>query len=173
MPQSPESSPKRPCLHFFCGRAGAGKSTLAKTVAADEAAVLICEDVWLARLYGDQMETFEDYRRLSLRLWSVVEPLAIQILQAGCPLVLDFPANNRAARARFRALVDKAAAAHVLHFADSPPATCLERIGRRNMDRPEGSHRLTPEQFEHISSFFEPPAPDESFEVRRYASEGP
>ena len=43
-----------------------------------------------------------------------------------------------------------------------------ERIERRNLERPEGSHHLAPEQFAYISSFFEPPTQEEAFEVRRY-----
>jgi predicted kinase len=158
----------RACLHLFCGKAGAGKSTLARTVAASEEAFLISEDVWLARLYGDQMHTFEDYRRFSLRLRTVVEPLTVDLLRAGRNVVLDFPANTKASRAWFRTLIDQSGAVHVLHFVDSADVTCLERIQRRNLERPEGSHHLAPEQFAYISSFFEPPTQEEAFEVRRY-----
>ena len=158
-----------PCLHFFCGKAGAGKSTLAKSVAASQNAFLISEDVWLARLYGDQMHTFEDYRRFAQRLKTVVGPLVIDLLQSGRSVVLDFPANTKAARAWFRSLVDESGADHVLHFVDSADATCLARIEHRNVERPEGSHHLTPEQFAHISSFFEAPGDDEGLTVKRYA----
>lgn len=158
------------CLHLFCGKAGAGKSTLAQSVAATEGAVLISEDVWLARLYGDQMHTFDDYRRCSLRLRTVVEPLAVDLLRGGRSVVLDFPANTRASRTWLRGVVAQSGADHVLHFIDTGDAACLERIARRNVERPEGSHHLTPEQFTHISSFFEPPAEDEGFAVRRYGA---
>ncbi len=67
----------KPTLHSFCGKAGAGKSTLAAKLAADLPAMLICEDVWLARLYGEEMKTFDDYRRVAQRLKSVVGPLAV------------------------------------------------------------------------------------------------
>ncbi|MFN7696044.1 MAG: AAA family ATPase, partial [Burkholderiales bacterium] len=39
-----------PTLHFFCGKAGAGKSTLAARIAQETGAVLISEDVWMTRL---------------------------------------------------------------------------------------------------------------------------
>ena len=159
-----------PCLHFFCGKAGAGKSTLAAALAADEQAFLVCEDVWLARLYGDQMHTFEDYRRFAARLKTVVGPLAMDLLRRGQDVVLDFPANTRAARAWFRSLCEDSGARHVLHFVDPGDATCLEHIAQRNVQRPEGSHHLTPEQFAQISSFFEPPSPDEGFEMRRHGA---
>jgi predicted kinase len=38
-------------LHFLCGRAGAGKSTLARKMSGDCNAVLIFEDQWLVRLF--------------------------------------------------------------------------------------------------------------------------
>jgi predicted kinase len=114
------------------------------------------------------MHTFEDYRRVSPRLKTVVGPLAVDLLRAGHDVVLDFPANNKATRAWFRSLIEQSGATHVLHFVDSPDATCLERIERRNIERPEGSHHLTPDLFAAISSFFEAPAPQERFTVQRY-----
>jgi predicted kinase len=160
--------PARTTLHFLCGKAGAGKSTVARDLAAGERAILLCEDVWLARLYGEEMKTFDDYRRFAQRLRTVVGPFAIDLLRARCNVVLDFPANTRAARAWFRALADEAGAAHVLHFVDSPDATCLERIGERNVERPEGSHHLSPEQFAAISASFEPPGAGEGLVLRRH-----
>jgi predicted kinase len=153
---------------MFCGKPGAGKSRLARSVAADGFAMLISEDVWLARLFGDLMQTFEDYRRFAPRLRTVVEPTVLGLLRAGCDVVLDFPANTRFGRAWFRTLIEQSGANHVLHFVDCEEVTCLQRIGQRNAERPEGSHHLTPEAFAQISSLFEPPAPDEGFEVRRH-----
>jgi hypothetical protein len=40
------------------------------------------------------------------------------------------------------------------------------------VERPEGSHHLTVEQFEHISSFFEPPGADEGFDLRHWPHGG-
>jgi predicted kinase len=38
-----------PSLHFMCGKAGAGKSTLSKALALQHDAALICEDIWLGQ----------------------------------------------------------------------------------------------------------------------------
>jgi predicted kinase len=152
-------------LHFFCGKAGAGKSTRARQLAAEQGAVLISEDVWLARLYGDEMATFDDYRVRSLRLRTVVGPLAIDLLRAGQSVVLDFPANTRAGRAWFRSVFEGADARHVLHFIDTPEPLCMDRIAARNVDRPEGSHHISEADFAHITSFFEAPQPAEGFNI--------
>ena len=156
-------------LHFFCGKAGAGKSTLARQIAASEAAILISEDLWLSRLFGDRMKTFEDYKACAERARSVVGPLVVDLLRAGQTVVLDYPANTRAGRAWFRSLFEAASSPHLLHFADVPDLTCLQRIGRRNVERPEGSHHLTAEDFAYISSFFEAPEPGEGFCIRIHA----
>ena len=154
-------------LHFLCGKAGAGKSTLAQRLAATEGALLISEDVWLARLFGEEMATFDDYRERALRLRTVAGPLVVDLLRTGVPVVLDFPANTRSARAWFRSLFEAAGASHVLHFIDTPDEECLARIGVRNRERPEGSHHLSEADFAHISSFFEPPEAGEGFHVSR------
>lgn len=159
-------------LHFFCGKAGAGKSTLARELATTQRAILLCEDVWLARLFGDRMATFEDYRSCAARLKTVVGPLVIDLLAAGQDVVLDFPANTAGSRAWFRSLCESAGAAHVLHVLDVRDETCLERIAVRNSVRPEGSHHLTDEDFAHISSFFEPPGRDEGFRIDVHAAAG-
>lgn len=157
-----------PTLHFFCGKAGAGKSTIARQVANEQNALLISEDVWLARLFGDQMKTLDDYRKFALKLKSVVSPLVVDLLKSGQSVVLDFPANTQATRAWFRTVFEPAGAAHVLHLVQTPDTVCLERIGKRNVERPEGSHHLSEEDFEFISSFFELPEEAEGFHVRAY-----
>ena len=144
-------------LHFFCGKAGAGKSTLAAALADERDAVLLSEDVWLSRLFGDQMQTFDDYIRFSRRLKTVVGPLVTDLLASGRNVVLDFQANTRALRAWFLSVSSRAGAPHVLHFVDATDDTCLQRIARRNAERPEGSHHLSEEDFRHVTSFFEPP----------------
>ena len=153
------------CLHFLCGKAGAGKSTLAKSLAEKHQAILICEDVWLARLFGDRMASFEDYLACARRLKTVVGPLVIDLLNARQNVVVDFPANTKASRAWFRSLYAAAGAEHVLHYVDVPDQTCLQHIDQRNIERPEGSHHLTAEDFAHISSWFEAPEQEEGFRI--------
>ncbi len=158
--------PTPPTLHFFCGKAGAGKSTLATRIAEEQGAILMSEDVWLARLFGDQMKTFDDYIKFSRKLKKVVGPLVVDLLRSGNSVVLDFQANTRAGRGWFRSLFEQAGSAHVLHFVDAPDEACLARIAVRNAERPEGSHHLTKADFVHVSSYFEAPGEDEGFTLR-------
>lgn len=158
-----------PTLHFFCGKAGAGKTTVATRIAQQQRLLLLSEDIWLLELFGDQMKTFDDYVRVSKKLKAVVGPFAVQLLRSGQSVVLDFQANTRPGRAWFRSVFEQASAHHVLHFVDTPDPLCLERIARRNVERPPGSHHLTEADFVHVSSFFLAPAADEGFNVERHA----
>ena len=160
-----------PTLHFFCGKAGAGKTTVASRIAQEHRAVLISEDVWLIRLYGDQMKTFDDYIRVSTKVKTVIGPLTVDLLNAGLSVVLDFQANTKAGRAWFRSVFEQARCAHVLHFVSTSDKTCLERICLRNVERPEGSHHLTEEQFFQISSYFEAPDETEGFNIKMHANQ--
>lgn len=70
-----------PTLHFFCGKAGAGKTTVAAKLSKDHSAVLLSEDIWMLRLYGDQMKTFDDYIHYSQKLKGVIGPHVAQLLR--------------------------------------------------------------------------------------------
>jgi predicted kinase len=162
--------PLTPTLHFFCGKAGAGKTTIATGLAQEHAAILISEDIWMMRLFGDQMKTFDDYIRFSPKLKTVVGPLAAQLLKSGNDVVLDFQANTKAGRRFFRSVFEQADAAHVLHFVQTSDQECLERIAKRNIERPEGSHHLTEEVFALVSSYFELPEAAEGFNIQLHDS---
>ena len=156
-----------PTLHFMCGKAGAGKSALAKVLAEDHQAILICEDVWLTRLFPSELATFDDYIKYMRRIKTVVGPLAIDLLKRQS-VVLDFPANTVDSRTWFRSIFENANVSHVLHFVNTPDALCLKRIAKRNIERPEGSHEISEATFHYLSSFFQPPSQSESFNVQLY-----
>jgi len=159
-----------PTLHFFCGKAGAGKTTIASRLAKDHNAILISEDVCMVRLFGDQMKTFDDYIRLSKRLKDVVGPITKDLLVAGQSVVLDFQANTKTGRSWFRSVFEQAAAEHILHFVNISDETCLVQIAKRNGERPEGSHHLTEQDFIHISSYFQAPEESEGFNIVIHAA---
>src|SRR5438876_2177533 len=126
MPASPAT------LHLFCGKIAAGKSTLAKRIAAETGAVLVAEDFWLKRLYPDELKTVADYVRYSARLREVMGPHLVAMLRGGTSVALDFPANKVGFRQWMRGIIDRAGTAHQLHFLDVADETCLARLRARN-----------------------------------------
>lgn len=158
----------KPTLHFLCGKMAAGKSTLARKLAVEHRAVLISEDIWLQRLFPEEIRDFVDYLKYSARLKTVVAPLVIELLEKGMSVVLDFPANVPKTRNWIRELFEAANADHVLHFVNTGNDQCLEQLAQRNREKPEGSKEMTVEEFEYITSFFVAPTPEEHFTIIEY-----
>src|SRR6185312_6839581 len=79
-------------LHFICGKAASGKTTLARELAARHAAVLFGEDEWLT-LLDVEINSLADHVRHSKRLKAALAPLAVRLLQLGVPIVFDFAGN--------------------------------------------------------------------------------
>jgi predicted kinase len=157
---------RRGTLHFISGRLASGKTTLARSIAEQENAVFICEDVWLSKL-SDGISSFDDYLKWSRRCRSVIGPLVVEMLRAGITVVLDFAGNTPAERKWVRSLFEAAEADHVLHYLDVPEHECLARLRIRNETKPEGLYFATTseEEFRAISRWFQVPAPDEDFRV--------
>jgi predicted kinase len=156
------SSP--PTLHLLCGKIAAGKSTLAKRLAARPHTVLISEDLWNATLFPDEIKTIDDYRRYSSRVRDAMGPHVVSLLKAGLSVVLDFQANTLAVRAWMRTLIDESDAAHELHVLDVPDETCKRRLRERNAAG-EHPYRASDADFDLFTRHFAPPMPDEGFNV--------
>lgn len=157
-----------PVLHFFCGKMASGKTTLSKKLASDQNAILISEDVWLSKLYPEEISTFDDYLRYSSRLKPVVLKHVQDILAHGISVVLDLPGNVPSQRQWFRSIVEVAKVHHVLHYIVAPDSLCKEQLRKRNAEQPEGSMVMSEADFDYITSYFQPPIADESFDIIRY-----
>ncbi|HEY2039613.1 MAG TPA: ATP-binding protein [Edaphobacter sp.] len=154
-------------LYFFCGRLAAGKTTLARKISAAESAVFFCEDTWLSKL-SPGIRSFEDYLDWSRRCRAVMGPLIIQILKSGSSVVLDFGGNTVRERSWVRSLFEAAGSNHVLHYLDLPEEVCLAQLMARNKNQPEGLYfaTTTEEEFRQISAYFQPPSPEEGFNLQ-------
>jgi predicted kinase len=160
---------QRGTLHFISGRLAAGKTTLARELAAKHAAVFFCEDVWLSKL-SDGISSFEDYLEWSRRCRSIMGPLIVEILKTGTSVILDFAGNRITERAWVRELAENAGSDHVLHFLDVDEEECLHRLQMRNQLKPEGLYfaSTTEGEFRTICKFFQVPEPEEGLTVIAY-----
>ena len=157
-------SSKQATLHMLCGKIASGKSTLAAELDRLPDTLLISEDQLLTRLYPGEILTLDDYRRCAMRLREAIGPLITRLLRAGMSVILDFQANTPTARAWMRGLFEAANAHHELHVLPTSDDLCKERLHARNA---AGSHEyhVSEAEFDLFTSFFVPPAKEESFNI--------
>lgn len=154
-------------LHLVCGKMAAGKSTYSKQLAQSKSLIYLSEDDLLADLFQGEIKDVASYIEKSRKLKLALKPVILQMLEHGNSLILDFPANTVAQRSWLLGVALEAKAHHVLHFIDLPDSICKEQLLKRASEHPERAATDTPEMFEAITKFFEPPTKEESLNVHR------
>ncbi len=152
-------------LILFCGKMGAGKSTLSKAMAKEHTAVWISEDEWLAAHYPGKINTFGDYIEHSRLIKPVVKGLVQGILQAGTTVVMDFPANTVKQRQWLLSLSQEIEAPHELIYLNMSDELCLSRLSKRRVEQPERAAFDTEDVFHQVSRFFEAPSAAEGLTI--------
>lgn len=149
-------------VHFVFGRVGAGKTTYARRLAAEQRAVFFCLDEWMATLFtmdAPQPLTVDwmmpRVERAERQIWSVAQ----QILATDTDVIFELGFFTRAQRDRIRALT----AGHrtQVHAVDAPVEVRRTRVRERN----RGSATLTIDvddaTFDWAEGYFEPLGDDE------------
>jgi predicted kinase len=160
------SSAEPGVLYFMCGRAGAGKSTLARKISADTRAVLFCEDQWLVRLFDGAL-TLEAYIERRGRIRKLLEEHVPPILAAGHSVVFDFGGNTVRDRSWLRSVFESAGATHELHHIIASEAVCRLRVAERNRTKPSGIYwgDVSEAQLDATNYYFQAPVAEEGFVI--------
>jgi predicted kinase len=125
------SQPQHSTLVLMVGLPGAGKTTLARELAAAHRALRLTPDQWMIPLFGDSMA---DGKRWVLegRLISV----ALQALRLGTSVVLDYGLSGRDERSALRWLARSAGAACQIVYLPVDKDVQLARIAHRQETTP-------------------------------------
>jgi len=139
-------------LLLTCGLPGAGKTTLARRLAADRGAVRLTKDEWLWAL---GTTPWDDAARVRVEqeLWR----LAQEILRLGCSVVLDFGLWARAERDELRTVARALGVGVELHHLDAPVDELWRRVEARNAAAPWDSHPIRRADLDAWLEVFEPP----------------
>ncbi|MEM9926155.1 MAG: ATP-binding protein [Cyanobacteria bacterium P01_D01_bin.50] len=159
---------QKPTLHFFCGKMASGKSTLAKSLAIENHAILMAEDIWLSMLYSDEINDFNDYLKYSSRLKGILSQHIQDILLQGTSIILDFPGNTPSQRNWFRSIFESVEVNHLLHYIIASDDLCKQQLKIRSRNKTGGSAFTTEAEFEAITKYFQPPTPEEKFNIKTY-----
>lgn len=135
--------------------------------AREKNAVLLSEDNCLSQLYPDQINTFEDYIRLSRQIRPLVKELVKNILRTGTSVVMDFPANTVSQRDWFLSLCEESDSEHEMIYLEVSNEVCLKHLSTRRKEQPERSDFDTEEVFFHVTQYFEAPGDNEYLNIRK------
>ena len=153
-------------MHFISGKAGAGKTWLARRIAQSAPAIVFCEDEWMSRL-ADPIENLQQYLAAARKIRSVIAPLSVDLLKLGTSVVFDFAGNTVNDRRWVRSIFEAAGSDHQLHCLPADDDICKTRVQQRNISQPAGLFygHVTDRQVDEVNKYFTPPGPDEGFIV--------
>ena len=156
-------------LHFIYGKAGAGKTSLARELGRTLSAVVFCEDEWISTL-GFEIRTLEDFSRASSRCRGLIGPLAGELLRMGVSVVFDFAGNTSKSRQWVRSVFDSACADHILHVIETSDAQCLANVQRRNHEKPPGIYwgNVSDEVVREVNAYVTLPQAEECFHIVKH-----
>lgn len=154
-------------LHLMVGLPGSGKTTLARRLEVEFAALRLTVDEWHVRLFGVDVDDLSDdadfaihnarHEAIEALLWET----ASRVLTLGVDVILDFGFWTRRERDQLRAKARDLGVGFRIHFADTPAELLLERIRVRNSKLPPGTFHIPDTRLKDWMGIFEAPSSDE------------
>jgi predicted kinase len=143
-------------LFLMCGLPGSGKTTRAKQLEQEQAALRLTPDEWIAVL---GLDPHDDAKRAAVEAeqWQI----GARALQLGVNVVLDFGVWSRSERDSFRTRAAALGARTELHFLDVPREELRRRLKARNSSKAPGTFEVDDAQLDSYIAWLERPTSDE------------
>ncbi len=154
-----------PRVHLLCGLNGAGKTTHAHHLARTLPGVRFSLDEWMLTLHGMRYDD-PRYPEAAGVCQELIWSIAVQVLQTGVDVVLDWNQWSRQRRCEWRRKAEFAGTRPVLHYVRVPLEVAITRAAARTAQGCDFSHDLDAAAVTHLQSLFEVPTAEEGIELR-------
>ena len=147
-------------LHLMVGLPCSGKTTLAKQIEQEQAALRLTPDEWHKSLFGNDVKDAQHdtrHTQIEMLLWGV----AARALALGMNVILDFGFWAKVEREDYRARAKQAGAASEIHFLDVSEEDLFERLRLRNAAPSAETFCIPEEDLKSWLAIFQPPGPEE------------
>jgi predicted kinase len=144
-------------MTLLIGLPESGKTTLAKQLEVERAALRLTPDEWMSPLFGAGEHQGRRWVLESELLWSV----AARALQLGVKEILDYGCWSRDERKLFRKRAEQLGASTELIVLDLPLDILWQRLHARNETAPANTFHITRAELTSWNELFERPTPDE------------
>ncbi len=147
-------------LHLMCGLPCAGKTTLARQIEQEYAALRLTPDEWHTRLFGQDAEEEAHDARHSL-IESLLWDIAARVLTLGVNVILDFGFWGQSEREDYCSRAARLGASSEIHFLNVSEEVLLGRLALRNAQLPQGAFYIHEAKLKEWIGWFQPPTQDE------------
>ena len=147
-------------LHLMVGLPCSGKTTLARKLEQERAALRLTPDEWQIGLFGQDANEPEHDARHSLieaMLWNI----ASRALELGTNVILDYGFWASEEREDYRLRAKRLGANTEVHFLDVSAEELLRRLAVRNSQSSQESFHISEESIKPWMAFFQKPTPEE------------
>ena len=154
-------------LHLMVGLPGSGKTTLARKLEVEHAALRLTVDEWHVRLFGMDVDDHTNEADLAthnarhMAIESLLWETASRVLMLDVDVILDFGFWTKRERDELRAKAHDLNVGFRIHFADLSEEPLLERIKARNGRLPSGTFHIPEARLKEWLRMFEAPTPEE------------
>ena len=143
-------------LFLLCGLPGSGKTTLAREIERDHAALRLAPDEWMSRIVRDG---WDSERRAVVD--AIQTEIALRVVALGVNVVFESAPWRRRDRDELRARAAAIGASVKLHYLKASREELIRRLEARNTNLPPHTFAVDAQQLIEMESWFEAPTPDE------------
>lgn len=147
-------------LHLMCGLPCSGKTTLAKRLERQHAALRLTPDEWHTRLFGQDVDHPDHDARHNL-VEAIMWEVAARVLELGTNVILDFGLWAKEERDEFRSRATVLGASSELHFLDVSEEELLKRLAARNAHLPDKTFAIPEAKLKAWIQMFQTPTKEE------------